>query len=147
MQRSGEANNGERRRPFWSSKTTRLSKSWLKRACYSHALRKRSVRMKWSRSHQLRKGTRCSLLPVSHRSSIQANLADREFCNPPLSALIARSNVAPARSRSADIPSSCINDEPPEQFDLSCCASPDPLPMLVFPLLPTALEPVRLDRF
>ena len=74
-------------------------------------------------------------------------LADREFCNPPLSALIARSNVAPARSRSADIPSSCINDEPPEQFDLSCCASPGPLPMLVFPLLPTALEPVRLDRF
>lgn len=28
--------------------------------------------MKWNRSHQLHKGSRCSLLQVSHRSSIQA---------------------------------------------------------------------------
>lgn len=38
------------------------------------------------------------------------------------------------------------NDEPLEQFDLSCCASSGPPQTLAFPLRPTALVPVRLDR-
>jgi hypothetical protein len=39
-----------------------------------------------------------------------------------------------------------ISDELPEQFDPSRCASPGPPQTPAFPLLPTALVPVRLDR-
>jgi hypothetical protein len=62
-------------------------------------------------------------------------------------ALIARSNVAPAFSRSADMRLSHITDELLVQFGLYRCASPGPPQTLVSPLPTIASVPVRPDCF
>lgn len=66
---------------------------------------------------------------------------------PPFPAPIACSNPAPARSRSADMPLSCLKDELLGQFDLFSFVSPGPPRTLAYPLLRTAPAPVYPDRF
>ena len=73
-------------------------------------------------------------------------LADREFRRSVSGDPHARTTLR-ARSRSANMPLSHINDELLEQFDLSPCVLPDPPRTLAFPLRPRALAPVRLDCF